>query len=414
VDRVTRVKAELFGSLGATGHGHGSAGAVVLGLLGERPETVDNDRVPALLEEIGRRHRLALAGRHEIDFVEADDLVLYRRRSLPGHPNGMIFRAFAGGTEVASRTYYPVGGGFVRGEHDPVVPDETAQPHPFATADELLAQCAATREPISGIMRRNESVWRTDARIDEDLLGIWAAMQECVCRGGERRGILPAARVAAGAPPRPRPARTPGGPVGERRPAPRDGLGQSVRDLRERGERIRRPDRDRSDQRRGRGHPCRAALLPALRPGELRRGRGPVPAHRGRHRARHQAERVDLAEVGCQGEVGSACPMAAAGLTEVLGGTPEQVENAAEIGIEHHLGLTCDPVGGLVQIPCIERNAVAATKAIHAGRMALHGDGRHVVSLDKAIKTMRDTGADMKVKYNETARGGLAVNVIEC
>ncbi|GAA1878156.1 L-serine ammonia-lyase [Pseudonocardia ailaonensis] len=417
LDRVTRVKAELFGSLGATGHGHGSAPAVVLGLGGQRPETVDTARAPAVVAEVSGSGRLRLGGRHEIRFSDRDDLVLHRRRSLPGHPNGMIFRAYEGRDELRARTYYSVGGGFVRAEGDgeggAVAEDETPLAHPFASADELLLRCAETGVPVSEVMRRNETAWREPAEIDGGLLRIWRVMEECVEAGSSHDGVLPGGlRVRR---------RAPGLRARlEARGRPTDPLDVmdwvslfaiAVNEENAAGGRIVTAPTNGA-----------AGIVPAV----LHYYRRFVPGADDAGIVRFlltagaigviikRNASISGAEVGCQGEVGSACAMAAAGLTEVLGGTPEQVENAAEIGIEHHLGLTCDPVGGLVQIPCIERNAVGATKAIHAGRMALHGDGAHVVSLDKAIRTMRQTGADMSVKYKETSRGGLAVNVIEC
>jgi L-serine dehydratase len=413
IDQVTRVKAELFGSLGATGHGHGSASAVVLGLIGERPETVDTALAPTVVSRASGSGRLRLGGRHEIRFSSGDDLVLHRRRSLPEHPNGMIFRAFVDRTEVRTLTYYSVGGGFVRAKGGGVAEHQTRLAYPFESAHELLLHCAETGLPISELMRSNELAWRSHADIDNGLLRIWRVMQECVGNGTSREGVLPGGLKVR------RRARA----LCERLEArgrtadPLDVMDWvsvfaiAVNEENASGGRIVTAPTNGA-----------AGIVPAVLhyywrfvPGADESGivRFMLVAGAIGLIIKRNAS-ISGAEVGCQGEVGSACAMAAAGLTEVLGGTPEQVENAAEIGIEHHLGLTCDPVGGLVQIPCIERNAVGATKAIHASRMALHGDGTHIVTLDKAIKTMRETGADMKVKYKETSRGGLAVNVIEC
>ena len=412
------VRAELFGSLGATGHGHGSVKAVVLGLAGEEPETVDPAAAEPLVEEVRQTGTLALLGVAPIRFDVDADVVLHRRKRLEFHSNGMRFAALAAdGAELSARTYYSVGGGFVLGEDEAgrpqLVADPTPVPYPFGSGAELLAQAAATGLPVSGVMLANELVRRDKSEVEAGLLRIWAVMQECVQRGSDAEGVLP------------------GGLKVRRR----------ARALRETLERT----GDTADPLYAMEWVTLYAL--AVNEENAAGGRvvtaptngaaGIVPAvlhyytrfvpgadDAGVVRFLLTAGAVGVlfkenasisgAEVGCQGEVGSACSMAAAGLAEVLGGTPEQVENAAEIGVEHNLGLTCDPVGGLVQIPCIERNAIGAVKAITAARMAVRGDGRHTVSLDKAIKTMRETGADMKIKYKETARGGLAVNVIEC
>jgi L-serine dehydratase len=415
---VARVRCELFGSLGATGHGHGSVGAVVLGLEGERPELVDPATAGPRVEEVRRTGTLSLAGEHPMAFAVDDDVVLHRRKRLDFHTNGMLFRAVdAEGVELDRREYYSVGGGFVLDEDEAgnmsIVEDRTPVPHPFRTGGELLAHTRETGLRISDIVLANELSRRTEQEVREGLLHLWSVMQECVERGTRTPGVLP------------------GGLKVRRRAAAL---------------------RAQMDAHRDDADPLRAmewVTLYALAVNEENAAGGrvvtaptngaagivPAVLHYYRDfldsysddgvvRFLLTATAIGLlfkenasisgAEVGCQGEVGSACSMAAAGLAEVLGGTPEQVENAAEIGIEHNLGLTCDPVGGLVQIPCIERNAVASVKAITAARMAVRGDGRHHVSLDKAIKTMRETGADMKDKYKETARGGLALNVVEC
>jgi L-serine dehydratase len=417
LDRTARVRAELFGSLGATGHGHGSDRAVLLGLAGEQPETVDTDTVADRVAEVRRTGRLTLPGGHRVDF-DPDDLVLHRRRSLPYHPNGMLFGAYdRDGGLLRERTYYSVGGGFVVDEEaagaDRIRPDPTRVPLPFGTAEELLTVTRRSGLSISGVMLANERVRRPEAEVRAGLLEIWRVMRECVERGCHADGVLPG------------------------------GL-----KVRRRAAELRRT----LESEIGAGDPLRAmdwVTLFALAVNEENAAGGrvvtaptngaagiipavlhyyarfvPGASDGGVVRFLLAAAAIGVlfkenasisgAEVGCQGEVGSACSMAAAGLAEALGGTPQQVENAAEIGMEHNLGLTCDPVGGLVQIPCIERNAVASIKAITAARLALRGDGEHHVSLDKVIKTMRETGADMKVKYKETARGGLAVNVIEC
>ncbi|TAH45096.1 MAG: L-serine ammonia-lyase [Betaproteobacteria bacterium] len=417
---VASVKAELFGSLGATGKGHGSDKAVLLGLEGEAPDLIDPEQVDAKLARIRSEQRLLLAGEHPIAFVERDHLVMHRRQSLPYHPNGMRITAFdAAGETLRSKVYYSVGGGFVVDESaagaDRIVEDTTALAHPFHSGAELLQRCRANNASISQVMLENERAWRTDAETRAGLLRIWDVMQLCVRRGCEKEGIMP------------------GGLKVKRRAAEmyrtlsatpeaslRDPLttmdwvnlyALAVNEENATGGRVVTAPTNGA-----------AGIVPAVLhyysrfvPGASEEGviRFLLTAAAIGILYKENAS-ISGAEVGCQGEVGVACSMAAGALAEVMGGTPEQVENAAEIGMEHNLGLTCDPVGGLVQVPCIERNAMASIKAINAARMALRGDGKHFVSLDKVIKTMRDTGADMKTKYKETARGGLAVNVIEC
>ncbi len=415
---TARIRSELYGSLGATGHGHGSEAAVLLGLAGEDPESVDTAAVPTRLAKIRADRRLTLLGGQEIDYSDDTDLVLHRRRSLPFHPNGMIFTAYdAAGAVLRTRTYYSVGGGFVVDESasgaDRIKPDDTVVRFPFLTGAQLLDRVAESGLRISEIMLANETSWRTESEIRGKLLRIWAVMQDCVRHGCETRGSLP------------------GGLKVQRRAME---MHRALTGEHYATDPLRVMDwislfalavnEENASGGRVVTAPTNGAagIVPAVLhyywrfvPGATDDGvvRFLLTAGAIGVLFKENAS-ISGAEVGCQGEVGSACSMAAGGLTEVLGGTPEQVENAAEIAMEHNLGLTCDPVGGLVQIPCIERNAVAAIKAITAARMALRGDGQHHVSLDKVIKTMRETGADMKVKYKETARGGLAVNVIEC
>ncbi|MER5387485.1 L-serine ammonia-lyase [Saccharopolyspora sp. NPDC002686] len=418
LDRATRVRCELFGSLGATGHGHGSVKAVVLGLAGEQPHLVDPVAADPAVQRVREERRIELGGKHEIAFSVDDDVVLHRRKRLDFHSNGMVFAAFgADGSELDRREYYSVGGGFVLDEDEtgrPVlVEDQTPVRYAFTTGDELLALTKVTGLGISDIMLANELSWRSEEEIRAGLLHIWSVMRECVDRGTHTEGTLPgglkvrrrAAKLLAqlevnGNEADPLHAmewvmlfalavneeNAAGGRVVT---APTNGAAGIVPAVLHYGQKF-LPEFDDDDVVR--------FLLTAGAIGVLFKENASISG----------------AEVGCQGEVGSACSMAAAGLAEIIGGTPEQVENAAEIGIEHNLGLTCDPVGGLVQIPCIERNAVASVKAITAARMAVRGDGAHHVSLDKAIKTMRETGADMKDKYKETARGGLALNIVEC
>ncbi|WFE38140.1 L-serine ammonia-lyase [Micromonospora sp. WMMD998] len=415
---VARVQAELFGSLGATGHGHGSDRAVLLGLEGESPETVDTDGVGERVARIRAERRLSLLGSQEIDFDPDRDLVLHRRRSLPYHPNGMTFAAFdADGNEVRARSYYSVGGGFVVDEAaagaDRIRPDSTPVRHPFLTGAELLDVTRETGLSISAVMLANELSWRGEADVRAGLLDIWRVMRECVENGCTRDGVLPGGlKVRRRAAELRRGLETESGPGDPLRAMDWVTLfALAVNEENAAGGRVVTAPTNGA-----------AGIIPAVLhyytrfvPGASKDGvvRFLLAAGAIGVLFKENAS-ISGAEVGCQGEVGSACSMAAAGLAEAMGGTPEQVENAAEIGMEHNLGLTCDPVGGLVQIPCIERNAVASIKAITAARLALRGDGVHHVSLDKVIKTMRETGADMKVKYKETARGGLAVNVIEC
>ncbi|GGQ95731.1 L-serine ammonia-lyase [Streptomyces flaveolus] len=413
---VASVRAELYGSLGATGHGHGTPKAVLLGLEGESPRTVDVETADDRVETIRTSGRIRLLGEREIAFSYDDDMVLHRRETLPYHANGMTLWAYdAAGTEVLSKTYYSVGGGFVVDEDavgaDRIKLDDTVLKYPFRTGDELLRLTEETGLSISALMLENERAWRDEDEIREGLLEIWRVMQACVARGMSREGILP------------------GGLKVRRRAA------NTARKLRSEGdpqalamEWITLYAMAVNEENAAGGRVVTAptngaaGIIPAVLhyymnfvPGADEEGvvRFLLAAGAIGMLFKENAS-ISGAEVGCQGEVGSACSMAAGALAEVLGGSPEQVENAAEIGMEHNLGLTCDPVGGLVQIPCIERNGMAAVKAVTAARMAMRGDGSHKVSLDKVIKTMKETGADMSVKYKETARGGLAVNIIEC
>jgi len=418
LDSVARVEAELFGSLGATGHGHGSDKAVILGLEGNRPETVDTDRADDRVAEVRSSGRLRLAGVREVPFG-ADDVVMHRTRSLPAHPNGMIFRAYGvDGARLHEGTFYSVGGGFVVDEQaagtDRIVEDSTPVPYPFTTGAELLAICASTGKRVSDVMLANELAWRSEEQVRAELLHIWSVMQACVLNGCTRTEPT-----------------LPGGLKVPRR-APK--LYSDLHASQDETDPIRAMDWvnlfalavNEENASGGRIVTAPTNGAAGIVPAVLHYYEKFVPGadDDGVVRFLLAAAAIGIlfkinasisgAEVGCQGEVGSACAMAAGALCEVMGGSPPQVENAAEIGIEHNLGLTCDPVGGLVQIPCIERNAIASNKAINAARIALRGDGSHHVSLDAAIKTMRETGADMKIKYKETSRGGLAVNVIEC
>ena len=420
LDRVRRARCELFGSLALTGRGHGTDKAILCGFEGEWPDKIDPESIPPRLKRIRAEKKIRLLGRHEITFDEKTDLIFNKRHKLPYHSNGMRFSAIGDGDEVlATRDYYSVGGGFVVNQdeaaEDRIVADTTPLPFPFHSGDELLKFCEQSGKTIAQVMLENEKSWRSEADIRAGLLTIWRAMQGCVARGVRESGTLPG-----------------GLHVKRRAPAMFEDL-------------CKRPEAALRDPLTILDWVNLYAL--AVNEENAAGGRvvtaptngaaGIVPA------VMHYYERfcpkssddglieflltagaigilykenasISGAEVGCQGEVGVACSMAAGGLAAVLGGSIYQVENAAEIGMEHNLGLTCDPIGGLVQIPCIERNAMGAVKAINAQRMAARSDGKHRVSLDKVIKTMRDTGHDMKDKYKETSRGGLAVNVIEC
>jgi L-serine dehydratase len=421
LERTTRVRCSLHGSLGATGKGHGSDKAVLLGLCGHEPETVPVDHIEPTLKNIRSGQRLALLGIHDIRWDEKDDLLLYRQ-SLPFHANGMKFFAWdATDALLTERTYYSVGGGFVlseelarNGERQKRLATHTTQlPIPFRSGDDLLRRCREHALSIAGVMRSNERHWRSDAEIDNGLLNIWSAMQACVAAGLQHDGLLPGAfKVKRRAPQLWRDLTT---QVEKSLSDPLAVLdwvnlyALAVNEENAAGGRVVTAPTNGA-----------AGIVPAVLhyyrrfvPGSSDAGVIDFLLTAGAVGILYKENAsISGAEVGCQGEVGVACSMAAGALCAVLGGSPEQIENAAEIGMEHHLGLTCDPVGGLVQIPCIERNAIAAVKAINAARMALRGDGRHFVSLDQVIKTMRETGADMKTKYKETARGGLAVNII--
>lgn len=417
LEQVADVRVELYGSLAATGRGHGTDKAVMLGLEGDDPETVDVESIETRIAAIKDNGRLALGGRHAVGFHNRRELIMNKRKSLPAHPNGMCFIAYGSDGQVLSeRTFFSVGGGFVVEPDDNgdarIVEDSTTQRYPFSTAEDLLAHCRAENIAVSDVMLANELVWRDEDAIRAELLRIWSVMKDCIQQGCARDGVMP------------------GGLKVRRRAA------RLYNDLQMRAEQSDPLDimdwvtlyalavnEENASGGRVVTAPTNGAagIIPAVLNYvvEFRDGsdddivRFLLTAAAIGVLYKENAS-ISGAEVGCQGEVGVACSMAAGALAEVLGATPGQVENAAEIGMEHNLGLTCDPIGGLVQIPCIERNAMGAVKAINAARMAMRGDGEHFVSLDKVIATMRATGADMKTKYKETSRGGLAVNVIEC
>jgi L-serine dehydratase len=418
-EQTTQVRAELFGSLGQTGKGHGTGKAVILGLLGYAPESIDASTVDEMLATVHETQSLLLDKEKAVRFAAKDAIIFHRRKTLPHHANGMTIHALKGSEIIASHSYYSIGGGFIiRGED--FLSQKTAalnlveKPVPFAfsSADQLVSLCKENGLSISALMFKNEQVFQPKKDIAEKLWHIWQVMQECVQTGIRTEGILPGGlKVTRRAPDLHRRLQSEknadpmvamdwvnlfamavneenaaGGRVVT---APTNGAAGILPAVLCYFDKFVRPvDED---------IVCRY-LLTAAAIGILYKKNASISG----------------AEVGCQGEVGVACSMAAGALTEIIGGSVDAVENAAEIGMEHNLGLTCDPVGGLVQVPCIERNAMGAIKAINASRLALRGSGQHKVSLDKVIKTMWDTGNDMKSKYKETARGGLAVNIIEC
>ncbi|MGM0914708.1 MAG: L-serine ammonia-lyase [Pseudomonadota bacterium] len=419
-EHITRLEVELYGSLSATGIGHGTDHAVIMGLMGERPDRIDPDVISPRIDELKSSDTLRLADRHAVAFSWDRDMRLLEE-SLPHHPNAMRLIAHGDAGELYRNTYYSVGGGFVIDEAQAAEgvldTDHTEIPYDFQTGDEMLRMCRESGLRISELMLANEKAWRSEEEIRTGLCEIWQAMKACVEKGLEAEGVLPG------------------------------GL-----NVRRRARSLHQRLLDSSDDDSLIATTMSAmdwVNLYALAVNEENAAGGrmvtaptngaagiiPSVLHYYMQFRKGASERdvVDFllaagavgilckknasisgAEVGCQGEVGSACAMAAAGLTEVMGGSIGQVENAAEIGLEHNLGLTCDPVGGLVQVPCIERNAIASVKAINAAQMALRGDGQHFISLDKVIRTMRDTGADMQEKYKETSKGGLAVSGIEC
>jgi len=417
--QVASVRVELYGSLGATGRGHGTDKGVILGLQGEAPDTIDPDTIELRLAALRASRTLSLLGTHPVPFVEKEHIVFYRREAMAEHPNGMKFHAFnAGGEPIREGRYLSVGGGFVitaGAANTQILEADQQLPYPFRSGRAMLEMAAASKKSIARMMMENECVWRSEAEVNAGLLQIWAVMQACVARGCRTDGELP-------------------GPFKVKRRAP-----ELFRNLTEHAERALADPLSVMDwvnlyaiavneENAAGGRVVTAptngaaGIIPAVLhyydrfvPGANPQGVIDFLLTAGAIGMLYKLNAsISGAEVGCQGEVGVACSMAAGALATVMGGTPEQVENAAEIGMEHNLGLTCDPVGGLVQIPCIERNAMASVKAVNAARMALRGDGMHYVSLDSVIKTMRETGADMKTKYKETARGGLAVNIVEC
>ena len=420
VERCSRVQAHLYGSLGATGAGHGSPKAIILGLEGESPDSVEVETIAARVAHAREQSVLNLLGRKELAFSFRDDLVMHRNEALPFHANGMRFRAFdAAGELLDERVFYSVGGGFIVDESAAdgdavVVDDPTVLPHPFASAEELLSMCSDSGLSISALMLDNEKAWRPESQIRSELLNLWQVMDACIERGCRTEGIMPGGlKVKRRAAQLHRQLKSQTDACGDESLTTLDWVtlyALAVNEENAAGGRVVTAPTNGA-----------AGIIPAVLKYYLEHCKGSSEDDICRYLLTAAAigilyktnASISGAEVGCQGEVGSACSMAAGALADALGGTPRQVENAAEIAMEHNLGLTCDPIGGLVQVPCIERNAMGAIKAISAARMALRGSGEHYVSLDQVIKTMRDTGRDMQDKYKETARGGLAVNVLE-
>ncbi|MBR9727011.1 L-serine ammonia-lyase [Shewanella intestini] len=419
LEQIDELQAELFGSLGQTGKGHGTGKAVILGLMGKDPETVDTSSVDGILQTVSSAQTLTLANDKTVKFTLDNGIIYHRRKTLPAHANAMTLHALCAGKCIYKRTYYSVGGGFILDEDEitkqnasPATPVHV--PYDFETASTLIDLCCENGLSISSLMLANELSISNESEVKQGLWHIWQTMKQCVERGYQKEGILPGGlKLRRRAPALYRRLKAEGRNNVDPLTAMDwvDLFALSVNEQNAAGDRVvtaptngaagiipavlcyydtfvQEVDID----------VCMRYLLTAAAIGILYKKNASISG----------------AEVGCQGEVGVACSMAAAGLTEIMGGTVEHVENAAEIGMEHNLGLTCDPVGGLVQVPCIERNAMGAVKAINASRMALRGDGNHKVSLDKVIKTMMDTGKDMRSKYKETAKGGLAVNIVEC
>lgn len=416
---VARVVCKLYGSLAATGKGHGTDRAIILGLLGETPEKVDVDQIQAKLDRVHDTGKLQLSDGREIAFNKSSDLDFSRMKALPRHPNGMQFSALDETEDVvAEDVIYSLGGGFIISDKDwekTNSKQSTVVPFPFDKANDLLRHCTENKLSISDIVLANEAAYRPEAETRAQLDAIWTAMRGSIKRGISTSGILPGGlKVNRRAKDLHRhllsvEQESSGDPL-----AVLDWVNLfalAVNEENAAGGRVVTAPTNGA-----------AGIIPAVLEYAVRFRKSPYSD--GVHRFLLTAGAIAIlykknasisgADVGCQGEVGVACSMAAGALAEYLGGTPQQVEFAAEIGMEHNLGLTCDPIGGLVQIPCIERNAMGSVKAINASRLALNSKGSHYVSLDKVIKTMMSTGQDMKTKYKETSRGGLAVNMVEC
>jgi len=416
----TAVKVDLYGSLALTGEGHGTDIAILLGLQGETPENIDPDQIPKIIQKIRNDHELNLMGKHPISFVESSHLLFHKEKQLPYHPNGMKFTAYdEDGKELENQIYYSVGGGFIvdheTAKQDKHLGDEShSLPYPFYTGDKLLELCELKGVTIAELVMENEKTWRSEEEIREGLLNIWKVMKQCIERGCKQEGILPG------------------------------GL-----DVRRRAPELYKKLSDTQSSQQDPSEVMQWLSMWALAVNEENAAGGRVVTAPTNGAAGiipsvlsyyekfsedssedgvirflltagaigilyKEGASISAAEMGCMGEVGVACSMAAAGLTAALGGSLYQIENAAEIGMEHNLGLTCDPVMGLVQIPCIERNTMGSVKAVNAMLLALQEEGRNRVTLDQVIATMRQTGKDMRSIYKETSQGGLAVNVPEC
>ena len=419
LEQVQRVEVQLYGSLSATGIGHGSDNAVIMGLMGEWPDAIDPSQIGPRIETLRETQTLLLDNRVPVPFVWSRDMRLIDE-NLPFHPNAMTLVVYGAQTELHRDTYYSVGGGFVVDEAQArsgvADMDRTELPYDFSSAVELLQLCNTHNLRVADLMLANEKVWRSEEEIRSGLMKLWHAMQDCVEQGLKHEGILPGGlNVRRRAAKLHRSLQELGKPnvIGSTLSAMEwvNLFALAVNEENAAGGRMVTAPTNGA-----------AGIIPAVLHYFMKFSEEVTEANVVDYFLGAAAigilckknASISGAEVGCQGEVGSACAMAAAGLAEILGATPEQVCNAAEIGLEHNLGLTCDPVGGLVQVPCIERNAIAAVKAINAAQMALRGDGQHFISLDRVIRTMRDTGADMHDKYKETSRGGLAVSAVEC
>jgi L-serine dehydratase len=419
LEQVRRVEVQLYGSLSATGIGHGSDNAVIMGLMGEWPDAIDPSQIGIRIETLRETHTLLLDGRLSVPFIWARDMRLIDE-NLPFHPNAMTLIVEGDHGELHRDTYYSIGGGFVVDEAQAssgvVDLDSTVLPYDFSSAAELLSLCKQHNLRVAELMMANEKVWRSEEEIRSGLMKLWRAMQDCVEQGLKHEGILPGGlNVRRRAAKLHRSLQELGKPnvIGSTLSAMEwvNLFALAVNEENAAGGRMVTAPTNGA-----------AGIIPAVLHYFMKFSEAVTDANVVDYFLSAAAvgilckknASISGAEVGCQGEVGSACAMAAAGLAEILGATPEQLCNAAEIGLEHNLGLTCDPVGGLVQVPCIERNAIAAVKAINAAQMALRGDGQHFISLDRVIRTMRDTGADMHDKYKETSRGGLAVSAVEC
>lgn len=420
LEKTDRVRTELFGSLGQTGIGHGTGKAVILGLAGEAPETIAVDSIETILADVVTSEQISLLAKHQVSFPKNDAIIYHRRKTLPAHANAMTLYAYSGEQLLLEETYYSIGGGFIVQDCDFEQEKDKAlslhanikRPYSFSSADQLIELATTNGLSISTIMMENEKCLNDEATVRKQLLSIWAAMKASVDRGMKTEGILPGGlKVNRRAPALHRSLNV------EKNTDPLSAMdwvnlfALAVNEENAAGSRVVTAPTNGAagiipavlcyyDKfiKTVEDDDCIRYLLTAAAIGILYKTNATISG----------------AEGGCQAEVGVACSMAAGALTEIMGGSPAQVENAAEIGMEHNLGLTCDPVGGLVQVPCIERNAMGSVKAINASRLALRGTGTSKVSLDKVIKTMWETGNDMKTKYKETSRGGLAVNIIEC